>query len=78
MGKKLSLAFSIVVVFASMMLIVSCGRNKDGAVTSERNVPDSALTDSIKSSGDYEFQNDQVPQGMPEQLDSIPDSTGRK
>jgi hypothetical protein len=78
MEKKKCLAFTTVTVFVSMMLLVSCGKNKEGAITSERNVPDSALTDSIKPSGDYEFQNDQVPEGTTEQLDSIPDSTGRK
>lgn len=78
MEKKTRFAFFIVALFTSMMLTVSCGKNKEGAITKERNVPDSALTDSIQQSGDYEFQNDQVPEGMPDQLDSIPDSTNRK
>jgi hypothetical protein len=78
MENKNRLALFIIAVFASMMLIVSCGKNKEGAITSERNVPDSALTDSIPSSGENEFQQDQVPEGRTEQLDSLKDSTDRK
>lgn len=78
MKTKIEVSFLIVALFTSMLLIVSCGKNKEGAITNERNVPDSALTDSIRQSGDYEFQDDQVPQGLPDQLDSVPDSTNRK
>jgi hypothetical protein len=78
MEKKTRFAFFIMAIFTSMMLTVSCGRNKEGAITKEHNVPDSALTDSIRQSGDYQFQEDQVPQGLPDQLDSMPDSTDQK
>lgn len=78
MEKKNCLAFVVAAGFASMMLLASCGKNKEGAVSKERNVPDSALTDSIPSSGENEFQQDDVPEGNADQLDSMPDSTNRK
>jgi hypothetical protein len=78
MEKKNRFAFAIVVVFASIMLLASCGKSKENAVTSGRNVPDSALTDSIPSSGEDEFQQDVTPQGRSNQMDSVKDSTNRK
>jgi hypothetical protein len=75
---KSRIAFILVAVFASFMLLVSCGKSSNNAPTSERNVPDSALTDSIPSSGEDEFQQDEVPEGRTEQLDSMPDSVDRK
>ncbi|MEI9921551.1 MAG: hypothetical protein WDO14_22590 [Bacteroidota bacterium] len=78
MKKKNAFAFFTVLAFASFMLLVSCGKNKDNAVTSERNVPDSALTDAIPASGENEYQSDQVPQGRTEQLDSLKDSVDRR
>jgi hypothetical protein len=78
MKNKNRFAFFTVAAFASVMLIVSCGKNKDNAITRERNVPDSALTDSVAVSGEDEFQDDQVPEGRTEQLDSTKDSTNRK
>jgi hypothetical protein len=77
MKKRNCFAFFIVMSFATLMLL-SCGKPKDNAVTSERNVPDSALTDSIPASGEDEYQNDQVPEGRTEQLDSVKDSTNRR
>jgi hypothetical protein len=78
MEKKNRFAFLIVVSFVWLMIVASCGKPKDNAVTKERNVPDSALTDSIPESGENEYQNDQVPEGRTEQLDSMKDSTNRR
>jgi hypothetical protein len=65
------IAFILVVTFASFMLLVSCG--KSNPPTSENEVPDSALTDSIPASGEDEYQQDLAPEGRTEQLDSIRD-----
>ncbi len=59
-------------------MLLSCGKPKDNAVTSERDVPDSALTESKHSSGENESQQDQVPEGTTEQLDSLKDSINRR
>jgi hypothetical protein len=72
---KSSFSFFIVLIFASFMVLVSCG--KTNPPTSEKDVPDSALTDSIPVSGENEFQQD-VTQGKAEQLDSVKDTVDRK
>jgi hypothetical protein len=74
--KKNSFGFLIVLVFTSFMVLVSCGKSNPPDSASE--VPDSALTDSIPASGENEFQQDVVPQGRTEQLDSTRDSVDRK
>jgi hypothetical protein len=76
---KSNVAFVLVLIFATMMVMVSCGgNNKDNAITSEKNVPDSALTDSIPASGEDAYQQDVAPKGRTEQLDSTRDSVDRK
>lgn len=73
---KSPFSFFIVLVFASFMVLVSCG--KTNPPTSEKDVPDSALTDSVPPSGENEFQQDVAPQGRTEQLDSTRDTVDRK
>lgn len=58
------------------MMLSSCG--KSNPPTSESDVPDSALTDSIPASGENEYQQDVAPQGRTEQLDSVRDTVDRK
>lgn len=73
---KPSFAFISIFVFVSFMVLVSCG--KSNPPESERDVPDSALTDSIPASGENEYQQDVAPQGRTEQLDTIVDAVDRK
>jgi hypothetical protein len=73
---KPQLAFLIVLIFASFMVFTSCGNPRTS--TSEKDVPDSALTDSIPASGENEYQQDLEPEGRTEQLDSARDTVGRK
>jgi len=73
---KSSFSFFIVLIFASFMILVSCG--KTNPPTSEKDVPDSALTDSVPASGENEYQQDVTPQGRTGQLDSTKDTVDRK
>ena len=74
---KSRFAFFIVLTFASALFLSSCGNNSKPP-TSEKDVPDSALTDSVPSSGENEFQQDVAPQGRTNQIDSLSDSVNRK
>lgn len=73
---KSRFAFLFVVIFASFMVLVSCG--KSNPPDSAKEVPDSAVTDSIPASGENEYQQDVVPQGNPSQLDTTRDTVNRK
>jgi len=61
------------VTIALLILLASCSRGE--RTKSEKNVPDSAINDSVPASGENEYQNDLEPKN---EIDSIPDSTGRK
>lgn len=74
--KRASALISIF-AFASSLFLASCGNNSKPP-TSEKDVPDSALTDSLPSSGENEFQQDVAPQGRTNQIDSLKDSVQRK
>lgn len=52
---KPTAALITIFVFASSLFLTSCGNNSKPP-TSEKDVPDSALTDSIPVSGENEFQ----------------------
>lgn len=58
------------------MVMVSCG--KSNPPDSQREVPDSAVTDSLPPSGENEYQQDLAPQGRTEQIDTIRDTVERK
>ena len=73
---KSRFAFVFVLIFASVMLLVSCGKPK--TPDSPNEVPDSALTDSVPASGENEFQQDVTSQGRTEQIDSTKDTVNRK
>jgi hypothetical protein len=69
-------ALMLVILFASVMLLVSCGRGEQAR--SDRDSADSVINDSVPSSGENELQNDLQPQGTPQQLDSMRDSVNRR
>ena len=72
---KSRFALILVLIFASFMVLISCG--KTNPPDSKNEVPDSTLTDSIPASGENEYQQDVQPAGRTNQIDSLPDSTGR-
>jgi hypothetical protein len=72
---KSPFSFFIVLIFASFMVLVSCG--KTNPPMSEKDVPDSALTDSIPVSGENEYQQD-VTQGKTGEIDTTKDTVDRK
>lgn len=74
--RKNRFALIFVLIFASFMVSISCGQKNPPE--SKKDVPDSALTDSIPASGENEYQQDVQPQGRTEQLDSIGDTTRRQ
>jgi hypothetical protein len=76
MKTKKSWATIIVATFASVMVLVSCGKSEQAR--SDKNVPDSAINDSVPPSGENEYQNDLQPQGTPNQLDTLKDTVDRK
>lgn len=69
-------ALIFILIFALFMVLISCG--KSNPPESEKDVPDSALTDSIPPSGENEFQQDVAPQGRTNQIDTINDTTQRQ
>lgn len=74
---KPTAALITIFAFASSLFLTSCGNNSKPP-TSEKDVPDSALTDSIPVSGENEYQQDVAPQGRTNQIDSLSDSVDRK
>lgn len=69
MKNKKRFAIIIVVLFASVLLLISCGRSER---TDDRSDSlDSLVNDSVPLSGENEYQQDIVPQGLPKQIDSL-------
>ncbi len=66
-------AAGFVVVLTIFMITISCGPAKKDEARR-----DSTVVDSVPASGENEFQQDVVPQSLPSQLDSVPDTVNRK